>query len=127
MLIILPLAEECQVQSVIDNCTAVLVEMFKEPQRHNMDVHVFLDYLKCAEQYHLKSVLSLAPKKGAKYTIRSLKAAGIDETISTEIRRDIYEEKCKQNESFCTGRYFFLKKIYSVICLKKAIFDLFIS
>ena len=106
MLIILPLADEYQVQSVIDECTDVLVQMFKEPERHNMDVRAFLDYLKYADQYNLKSVLSLAPKKGANYTIRSLKDAGIDEKISTEIRRDIYEEKCKQNESFCTGKSF---------------------
>lgn len=106
MLTILPLADEYEVQSVIDNCTAVLVEMFKEPQRHNMDVHAFLDHLKYAEQYNLKPVLSLAPKQGAKYTIKSLNDTGFDENICTEIRKDIYEEKCKQSESFCTGRSF---------------------
>lgn len=106
MLIILPLADEYQVQSVIDECTDVLVAMFKEPKRHNMDVHAFINHLKYAEQYNLKPVLSLAPKQGAKYTIKLLKDAGLDEKISTEIRKDIYEEKCKQSESFCTGKSF---------------------
>ena len=90
MLIILTLADEYQVQSVIDNCTAFLAEMFKEPERPDMDVHTFLDYLKHAEQCNLTPVLSLAPKKGANYIIRSLKDAGFDEHISTKLRMNIY-------------------------------------
>lgn len=95
--------------------------MFKEPEKPNMDVHTFLNYLKHTEQCNLTPVLSLAPKKGANYTIRSLKDAGFDEHYSTKLRMDIYEEKSKQSEIFCKSESFSWKRSIMSFVLRKLI------
>ena len=64
-----------------------------------MDVNAFVRYVNYAERYNLTEVLSVTPKRGTMYSIRSLKDAGIDKCLSTKIRMDIYEEKCKQYEA----------------------------
>ena len=87
---------------VINKCAAFLVELFQKPQSYGtqpMDVNAFVRYVDYAERYNLTEVLSVTPKRGTMYSIRSLKDAGIDKCLSTKIRMNIYEEKCKQYEA----------------------------
>ena len=104
VLVILPLADEYQVQSVINECTECIFEIFIESG--NIDVHMFLIFVNYAERYNLSQVLSAAPVKGTEFTMLSLKDAGIDKKISTRTRMYIYEEKSKLVESFLESKYF---------------------
>ena len=100
-MVILPLADEYQVIPVINKCAAFLVELFQRPPSYGkepMDVNAFVRYVNYAERYHLTEVVSITPKRGTMYSIRLLKDAGIDKCLSTKMRMDIYEEKCKKYE-----------------------------
>ena len=105
---ILPLADEYQVQHVIEKCTSCLVDMIQKSDKHPIGVDKYLQCLNYAEHYNLTSVLSIAPNGGREYTILSLKNAGIDEKISTGLKMEILEEKCKLMDSFFEGKYFCL-------------------
>ena len=100
MLDILPLADEYQVQQLIGKCTLCLVEMIQKSNKHPIGVDTFLRYLNYAEHYKLTPVLSIAPNRGREYTILSLKKAGIDEKISTGLKIEILEDRCKIMEFF---------------------------
>lgn len=123
-MVILPLADEYQIQSVINKCEACLVEIFQESR--NVDVHMFLRYVHYAERYNLSKVLSAAPVKGTEFTMLSLKNAGIDKKISTQTRMGIYEEKGKLMESFLESKYLFpdlcsktnAKRIFSTLYMQ---------
>ena len=106
MLVILPLADEYEVQPVIDKCSQCLVD------KHPIDVESFLEYVNYAEHYKLAPVLSIVPKHGTEYTILSLKNAGIDEKVSPNMKMKILEEKSKLMESFFESKFFlFVQKI----------------
>ena len=105
---ILPLADEYQVQHVIEKCTLCLVDMIQKSNKHPIGVDKYLRCLNYAEHYNLTSVLSIAPNGGREYTILSLKNAGIDEKISTGLKMEILEEKCRLMDSFFEGKYFCL-------------------
>ena len=113
VLAILPLADEYQVQHVLDKCSQCLVEMFEKPNRHSIDVQSFLEYVNYAERYNLTPVLSIVPKHSTEYTILSLKNAGFDEQISAKMKIEILEEKSKLMESF------FESKCSSLSCTRK--------
>ena len=106
MLVILPLADEYEVQPVIDKCSQCLVEMFEKPNKHPIDVESFLEYVNYAEHYKLAPVLSIVPKHGTEYTIVSLKNAGIDEKVSPNMKMKILEEKSKLMESYFESKFF---------------------
>ena len=106
MLVILPLADEYEVQPVIDKCSQCLVEIFEKPNKHPIDVESFLEYVNYAEHYKLAPVLSIVPKHGTEYTIVSLKNAGIDEKVSPNMKMKILEEKSKLMESFFESKSF---------------------
>ena len=106
MLDILPLADEYQVQHLIDKCTLCLVEMFQKSNKHPIGVDKFVRCLNYAEHYNLTSVLSIAPNLGREYTILSLKNAGIDEKISAGLKMEILEERCKIIDFFFERKYF---------------------
>ena len=106
---ILPLADEYQVQHVIEKCTLCLVDMIKKSDYHPIGVEEFLRCLNYAEHYKLTPVLSIAPTSGREYTFESLKDAGIDEMISTDMKMEILEERCKIMDSIFEGKYFCLK------------------
>ena len=108
MLDILPLADEYQVQHVIDKCTLCLVDIIQKSNKHTIGVEQFLRYLNYAEHYKLTPVLSIAPNRGREYTLISLKKAGIDQNISAGLKMEILEERCKMMDSFFEGKYFCL-------------------
>ena len=106
---ILPLADEYAVQPVIDKCSQCLVEMFQKPNRHPIDVQLFLECVHYAERCNLTPLLSIIPKHGTEYTIQSLKKAGIDEKISSKMKMEILEEKSKLMESFFESKCSLIK------------------
>lgn len=97
---ILPLAEEYQVQDVKDRCEAFIAKSIKMAKKKNMDIDTFVEYVKFAEMFNLKTVLPLVPQQGAIYDLKSLEDADTERELSQEIRMEILKERCKTLEPF---------------------------
>lgn len=69
-------------------------------KKKNMDIDTFVEYVKFAEMFNLKTVLPLVPQQGAIYDLKSLEDADTERELSQEIRMEILKERCKTLEPF---------------------------